>query len=384
LLPRPADETKSAVAARLLHHRAARVRLAAYEEVPLRVSVLITNHNYGRFLDDAITSALAQTHFNCEIVVVDDGSVDNSLAVVERYPEVISIAQPHLGQAAAFNTGLERVTGDVVIFLDADDMLAPGVAQMVAETFEREPEVAKVMYRLRVVEEGGSPTGAVKPAEHLPLRSGDLRRYVLRFPFDMTWMATSGNAFRVQTLAQILPIPQDYYPIGADWYLSHLMPLLGEVTFLDRVGGSYRVHGANAYERSSGHLDLKQIRETIVFCRATAKHLVELAERLDLADRPAAADDLLCVSEIWQRLVSFRLEPEQHPLPGDTRLKLLVLGLRAARQRFDVSPLLRGVFAVWVAVIALVPRSKLPRLVEAYGLGGRAGLMPQLRRLHRD
>jgi hypothetical protein len=359
-------------------------RLAGDEEVSLRVSILIANRNYARFLDDAIRSGLAQTYSDCESVVVDDGSVDESLAVVERYPEVISVVQSHLGQAAAFNAGLERVSGDVVIFLDADDMLAPGVAQMVAETFQREPEVAKVMYRLRVVDERGAPTGALKPPAHLPLRSGDLRGHVLRFPFDMTWMATSGNAFRVETLAQILPVPQDDYPtIGADWYLSHLVPLLGDVAFLDRVGASYRVHAANGYERTPGHLDLDQVRDTIVFCRTTAKHLVDLAERLDLPERPPAAEDVLSVSEIWQRLVSLRLEPERHPLPGDTRLKLLLLGQRAARLRFDVSPPLRGLLAAWVTVVALFPRSRLPRLVEAYGLGGRAGLRPLLGRLHR-
>jgi Glycosyl transferase family 2 len=352
--------------------------------VAFRVSIVITNHDYARFLGDAIESALAQTHPDCEVVVVDDGSTDESLAVVERYP-VSAVEQPNLGQAAAFNAGFERASGDAFIFLDSDDMLAPGTAQMVAETFEGEPGVAKVMYRLRVVDESGSPTGELKPPAHLPLRDGDLRSYVLRFPFDMTWMATSGNAFRASELARIFPVPVHDYPrVGADWYLSHLVPLLGEVAFLEEVGGSYRVHGANSYERPPGQLDLEQMRNTIVYCRRTATHLVELAERLDLEGRPPAGEDVLSVSEIWQRIVSLRLDSQRHPVDGDTRSRLLALGVRAARRRSDVAPMLRVLLATWVAVVALAPRTSLPWLVRRLEpVRGARGVTELLGRLHR-
>jgi glycosyltransferase involved in cell wall biosynthesis len=329
-----------------------------------RVSIVITNHNYARFLGDAIESALRQTHPDSEVVVVDDGSTDDSLAVIQRYPDVIPVVQPNLGQAAAFNAGLARASGDVLIFLDADDMLDSDTAQTVAATFGHEPRVVKVMYRLRIVDESGSPSGELKPPNHLPLRSGDLTRYVLHFPFDMTWMATSGNAFRKSALTRILPVPEQDYPICADYYLSHLTLLLGDVLFLDQVGGSYRVHGANSYERVEGQLDLEQVRQTIVSCRHTARHLVDLAERLELEGRPRAVDDVLSVSELSHRLVSLRLDPERHPVQGDTRLRLLLLGQRAALGRFDVERPLRLLLAGWVAAVALVPRVLLPRLLE--------------------
>jgi hypothetical protein len=354
--------------------------------VPFKVSIVITNHDYARFLAAAIESALGQTHPECEVIVVDDGSTDDSRAVIERYhPEVSAILQPNLGQAAAFNAGFERGSGDAFIFLDADDTLAPDIAHMVAETFEREPRVAKVMYRLRVIDESGSPTGELKPASHLPLRSGDLRPYALRFPFDMTWMATSGNAFRDGCLARIFPVPASDYPrVGADWYLSHLTPLLGDVAFLEEVGGSYRVHAENNYERTPGRLDLEQMRNTIVYCRRTAVHLVELAGRLGLDGRPQAAEDVLSVSELWQRTVSLRLDPARHPVEGDTRTGLLALGLKAARRRFDVAPAHRLALGAWVAAVGLLPRAALPRVVGRLG-GSRGGsrLSALLGRLHR-
>jgi glycosyltransferase involved in cell wall biosynthesis len=352
--------------------------------LPPRVSIVITNHNYGRFVSDAIESALAQTHPECDVVVVDDGSTDGSLAVIERYAEVVAVAQPNLGQAAAFNAGLERALGDVVIFLDADDVLDPDTARTVAEAFDRAPATAKVMYRLRVVDESGSPTGELKPPTHLPLRSGDLRPYVLRFPFDMTWMATSGNAFRRTALTGILPVPEHDYPILADFYLSQLTPLLGEVVFLDVVGGSYRLHGANSYEREAGRLDLEQVRHTIVYSRRTAVHLVDIAQRLDLEGRPLMPDDVLSVSEVWQRIVSLRLDPERHPVKGDTRLRLLARGFTAAGRRFDVSPLHRVLLCAWVIAVAALPRVTLPRLVQALAFMRRdRRISVLLGRLHR-
>ena len=70
----------------------------------------------------------------------------------------------------------------------------------------------------------------------------------LAFPFDLAWMATSANAFRADALRRILPIPEDEFRTCADWYLVHLMALLGPVVSLGSVGGSYRIHGANNYE----------------------------------------------------------------------------------------------------------------------------------------
>ena len=328
------------------------------------VSIIITNHNYGRFLPHAIESALAQTHDACEVVVIDDGSTDDSRDVIAHYGDVTAVLQDNRGQAAAFNAGFAHASGDVVIFLDADDVLEPDIAAVVAGVVESDAAVAKVMYRLRVIDADGAATGELKPPAHLPLRSGDLRPYVLRFPFDMTWMATSGNAFRTAVLGRIFPIPEsDYGGVGADWYVSHLTPLLGDVVFLDDVGGSYRVHGANSYERRTGSVDLDQLRQTIIYCRRTARHIVEVARRTGLQGRPQAEDEILCVSELWQRIVSLRLDPGRHPVPGDRRWKLLVLGLRAAAGRCDVTLPMRVLLGGWVLATAVVPRRGLRPLI---------------------
>ena len=91
------------------------------------ISVLITNFNYARFLPQAIDSVLAQTVPPHQVVVVDDGSTDDSLAVLrKRYSSTVEVlAKPNGGQGSAFNAGFARCEGDVICLLDADDTGVP-------------------------------------------------------------------------------------------------------------------------------------------------------------------------------------------------------------------------------------------------------------------
>lgn len=88
------------------------------------VSVVIPCYNYGRYLADAIDSVLAQTHPPCQVIVVDDGSTDNTREVVRQYAGTVEyLALLHSGVCRARNEGLLRVTGEFVVFFDADDQL---------------------------------------------------------------------------------------------------------------------------------------------------------------------------------------------------------------------------------------------------------------------
>jgi len=90
------------------------------------VSIVIDNYNYRQYLGEAINSALDQTYRAVEVIVVDDGSTDQSREVICDYGDrVISIFKDNGGQASAMNIGFARSHGDFVIFLDADDMLFP-------------------------------------------------------------------------------------------------------------------------------------------------------------------------------------------------------------------------------------------------------------------
>lgn len=101
------------------------------------VSILINNYNYGRFLPNAIDSALKQTYPNIEVVVVDDGSTDNSREVINSYiDQIIPVFKNNGGQASAINAGFAASKGEIICFLDADDIFLPDKVSEVVNMFQ--------------------------------------------------------------------------------------------------------------------------------------------------------------------------------------------------------------------------------------------------------
>lgn len=113
-----------------------------------RVSVVIPCYNYAHFLPAAINSALRQTHRNIEVIVVDDGSVDDTAAVVARYGDRIRyVRQQNQGLSAARNRGLQAAEGTLIQFLDADDVLGHTSVQERVAYLERHPQTSAVICR---------------------------------------------------------------------------------------------------------------------------------------------------------------------------------------------------------------------------------------------
>jgi glycosyltransferase involved in cell wall biosynthesis len=328
------------------------------------VDVVINNHNYADFLEAAIESARCQTYGQVKVIVVDDGSSDRSREILaSQDADVAVILKENGGQASAINAGMTESEGDVVIFLDADDVLRPEAAARVAEAFATDETLSKVQFRMETIDAEGRPTGEIKPAPHLPKPSGDLRDAELAYPYDLVWMATSANAFRVEALRRILPIPESSYPVtGADWYLVHLTTLLGRVASLDVVGAGYRVHGRNSYELDRVAIDLPHLRQAVEFAAATSSQLLRLAEELGQPH----PDRILSIADLANRMASLRLDPTHHPIETDRRRRLLLDSVGACRRRDNVSLPMKGLFVAWFAAMAIAPRRLARQLTELF------------------
>jgi glycosyltransferase involved in cell wall biosynthesis len=346
------------------------------------VDVIINNYNYARYLPDAIDSALQQTYPRVRVIVVDDGSTDDSASVIESYGGAIQpVLKRNGGQASAFNAGLERSSGDIVMFLDADDLLVQDIAERVVAAFGDDPSIVKVHFPMEVIDRDGRPTGIRAPQPHLRLPEGDLRRHELAFPFDLVWMATSGNAFAAEAVRRIAPVPEDDFRILADWYLNHLIALLGEIRALADVGSYRRMHDANIHALTEGSLDLDYLRRTIVCASRVRARLVLLARAEGLA---APRRDILSVSDAANRLISLRLGPMSHPVPRDTVPAVCLTGARATLRRFDVRWPMKTLFLLWFAAFTVAPRRFLTPLAERFLLPERrVALNTLLARLQR-
>jgi glycosyltransferase involved in cell wall biosynthesis len=335
-------------------------------------SVIINNHNYGRYLRHAIDSALAQSYAEVEVIVVDDGSTDDSRGVIESYGDRVKpIYKANGGQASALNAGVAQAHGEVFFFLDSDDMLKPDIVRRVMGAFQADPRVVWAMFRLEVVDRSGDPTGVLRPLAHIPRRDGDLRRSVVEFPFDIVRTATSGNAFSARVIRRILPIPEAVYFSGADWYLSPLAGMFGRCVFLDAIGGSYRVHGANDnwFEGRPMTLDYAGIRKEIRWMEVSAAAI----ERFAAEERIGHGQRVLSTAFVAARMVSLRLCPAGHPMVDDTALSLAVLGVRAALRRFDVRWPFKGLFMAWFLLMMVAPEPLALALAQLWYFPGRRG-----------
>jgi glycosyltransferase involved in cell wall biosynthesis len=209
----------------------------------VQASIVITSYNYGGYLRAAVDSALAQTYANTQVVVVDDGSSDDSPDVIRSYGgRVTAIMKENGGQASAFNAGMRASTGDVVCFMDSDDLIYPeAVGEAVAAIRDG---VCKVHWPLEIIDRDGRRTGQVMHKDDLA--AGDVREQLIaRGPAGYNWPSTSGNAWTRGFLERVMPMPEEVYRIGPDVYLSALAPLFGTIHRLEAPRGAYRVHGNN-------------------------------------------------------------------------------------------------------------------------------------------
>jgi CMP-N-acetylneuraminic acid synthetase len=123
-----------------------------------RVSVYVTNHNYGRYVAQAIESVLRQTHPSWELLVVDDGSTDDSRAVIARYaddPRLVVIHQENRGLNVSNNIAIRAARGEYVMRLDADDYLDENALAVMAGVLDRHPDAGLVFPDYYVVDESG-------------------------------------------------------------------------------------------------------------------------------------------------------------------------------------------------------------------------------------
>jgi glycosyltransferase involved in cell wall biosynthesis len=207
------------------------------------VSILIVNYNYGRFLADAIDSALGQTHPHCEVVVVDDGSTDDSQEVIARYGNrVVAAVKENGGHGSAFNAAFAASRGDTVCLLDSDDVFTEDKVACVVEAFEREPSASIVYHQLQHVDSDLRPLG--KPWPRVVV-SGDISDKIVRSGGWWPRAGTCADAFPRWFLDRVLPMPEADYRQSADSYLVGLAPFCGKVVGLRRPLALYRMHGQN-------------------------------------------------------------------------------------------------------------------------------------------
>ena len=247
-----------------------------------KIAVVITCWNYEAYVANAIRSVVSQGCDECELVVIDDGSTDASWDVIQR-ERVTAYRIENSGQRAAGLYGLERTQAPFVLFLDADDELAPGSLATILP--ELDDGVAKLQFSLTRIDHGGNVLGAGTTVE------GFRDRHVIADSVLHTGVytspPTSGNVFRRDVCEYL--IEMDYDP-AIDGLLLFVAPFMGDIVSLPQRLGRYRIHGRN-FSGLGRPVDPASLREELRRFVMRMEHLRRILKPTGRADALIQPDE---------------------------------------------------------------------------------------------
>src|SRR5215469_10333558 len=223
----------------------------------MKLSIIIANYNYRDFVGEAIESALAVDWPDKEVIVVDDASTDDSRSIIEGFQgRLTAYFRPKSHQLGAHSFGFEQSRGDVVIFLDSDDMLEPEVMQEVAKVWRA--GVSKVQYRMNMIDAAGNQLGSAIPLFPPNDDPQRLRRSFLR-TMAYTTPPGSGNAYSRDFADYAFAMTPSTMWASDDPLLT-LAPILGDVLTIRKPLARYRIHAENG---ASGLDQLEKLRRRL-------------------------------------------------------------------------------------------------------------------------
>lgn len=320
------------------------------------ISVIIPNYNYEAYVGAAIDSALGLDWPDVEVIVIDDGSTDGSRRIIEGYgTRIASILQENSGQLVACNKGFAMSRGEIVIFLDSDDMLHPSLARELVAVWT--PRTSKVQVQMLSVDAQGRPNGSLFPQYHVVPSPAEVRAWSTNTTAYPT-PPGSGNAYARGFLERIFPLVNTCGTAN-DSYCLAAAPYLGDVITIAKPLVSYRIHGKN--QGALSKLDLHQFERQMTRARQRQAYAKGIAASVGITLADKAIDRSLVY--LCYRVGSLTLAPATHPIPDDSALRVLGDVGAAFFAPQGVSFKGRVAILVWAWLVCLLPKGWAGKLV---------------------
>jgi glycosyltransferase involved in cell wall biosynthesis len=208
----------------------------------LKVSVVIPTYNHARFLSQAIDSVCSQTLAPYEVIVIDDGSTDDTQNVLARHAKRIrALRQQNKGVAAARNAGVMIASGDLIAFLDADDLWLPHKLERQVELFASQPGIGLVHCATEDINENGVPL-----RRHFDGLEGLVATEMLLFRRAVILGGGSGVVIPHAVFQKVGGFDEKL-STSADWDLYYRIASRHKVGFVPEVLLQYRLHATNMH-----------------------------------------------------------------------------------------------------------------------------------------
>jgi glycosyltransferase involved in cell wall biosynthesis len=241
------------------------------------VSIIINNYNYEHFLEKVIDSAVEQTYKNIEVVIVDDGSTDSSPQIIAEYgTQIVPVFKKNGGQSSSLNSGFQASSGEILCFLDADDVFCKNKVEKVVDLLnglewqnhhillnnfldpiDKQGNVIKI----DLVNEILSAPGEWQFLKELAGKSlffeneinllstpEKVYQFAAKYRFiPYLGVQTSGITITRSLAEKVFPLPQESIRISADVFLVKAASLNGKIYSTNYPLTKYRIHGNNSW-----------------------------------------------------------------------------------------------------------------------------------------
>ena len=200
-----------------------------------KVSIVTPSFNQAPFLEQTLRSVLEQDYPNLEYIVIDGGSTDGSCEIIQKYADRLAYwqSQPDQGQTDAINQGFAHATGEILAWLNSDDLLLPGAVSAAVRALDEHPQAAMVYGDALLINAEGKTIGKF-PAAQTDYRK--LRRGYVHIPQQASF-------FRADLWQQVAPLDVSFY-FAMDYDLWVRLAALAPLVYVPEFWAAFRLHGA--------------------------------------------------------------------------------------------------------------------------------------------
>jgi len=290
------------------------------------VSIVTPSYNQAQFLEETILSVLNQDYPNLEYIIIDGGSSDGSVDIIRKYEKRLAywVSEPDRGQSHAMNKGIACATGDILFWLNADDLCLPGAFSSVAEAFSKQPLPRIVIGQAYIIDHEGKLRGQLKSQftswADLATRKCKIRQ-VAAF-FDRKLFDELGG------LDESLD-----YAMDTDLLLrfTHLYPPL----IINEYLGAFKLHQANKFETDlvAGYQELDKIELKYLAGTELENAYRDWSARhwffLTISPGTSNSERLSCLRNFWRMKPSALFSIQFWSMPTRLLIEWLIRKVRA-------------------------------------------------------
>jgi glycosyltransferase involved in cell wall biosynthesis len=218
----------------------------------MKISILTPSFNSGKYIERAIQSVLNQDYDNWEHIIVDGGSTDETPKIVKKYSHLRWISEPDKGQSDAMNKAFSKSTGDIILYLNADDEVREDLFPYIVEQFQNHPDIDMLVGNLEVRHPQEAYVAVSSASLEDALRFGDYK-----FPLNPV-----AYAYRRSLQLRTGPFPINNHYTMDYWFILRAF-LFGRALKKEKVFGTFYFDGSNkSADDKRGRKELRAVKET--------------------------------------------------------------------------------------------------------------------------